>query len=258
MLYIQKIFRFCLALTFGYTIPACAELSKEAREKGFMYLHEIDPSIIVSPRYHSGENFTGTQVRGYNKNVIVLHEKAAQALKKVQETVKKDGYSLVVYDGYRPQQAVDSFIEWADNIQDQKKKADYYPDINKADVFELGYVAKKSGHSRGSTVDLTLIKLGQQIQPIKAEDRKLLDGSSVKYLNDGTVDMGTSFDLFGKASHHENTLVEEQYKKLRTYLKDVMFAHGFKTIDEEWWHFTLKNEPYPADQASSYFNFPIE
>jgi D-alanyl-D-alanine dipeptidase len=223
-----------------------------------VYLHEVDPTILVSLRYHSDENFVGNPVDGYKKSVMIMTQQTAQALKQVQADVTKDGYSLVVYDAYRPQQAVNHFMRWADDIKDQRKKSQYYPRVNKADVFELGYVAKRSGHSRGSTVDLTLIKNGQCLYDIKEEQRTLLDGFTITFLDDGTVDMGSSFDLFDEASHHENDLIEEKYKKLRTYLRDVMEKHGFRIIDTEWWHFTLAHEPYARNLDSSYFNFPVE
>ncbi len=237
---------------------ACYALPPEARAQGFVYLHEVDPTIQVSLRYNSNENFIGKPIDGYKNSVVIMIQEAAQALKEVQAAVKKDGYCLVVYDAYRPQRAVDNFIRWADDIADQPKKTHYYPRVNKADVFELGYVAKRSGHSRGSTVDLTLIRDGQSVHEVKEQKRKLSDGFTIIYLDDGTVDMGSSFDLFDEASHGTSKLVAEPYQKLRTYLRTVMEKHGFKTIPEEWWHFTLKNEPYPANRDSSYHNFPVE
>lgn len=236
----------------------CIALSDEARAKGFVYLHEIDPTILVSLRYYSNENFVGSHVDGYKKSVVIMTRQAAEALKKVQDEVIKDGYCLVVYDAYRPQRAVNHFMRWSEDVLNQAKKSHYYPRVNKADVFELGYVAKRSGHSRGSTVDLTIIEIGHELHDIIEKNRTLLDGYSIKYLDDGTVDMGSSFDLFDIASHFENNVVEEKYKALRTYLKAVMEKHGFNNYAEEWWHFTLKNEPFPKYRDDSYFNFPIE
>jgi D-alanyl-D-alanine dipeptidase len=233
-------------------------LSKEARLKGFVYLHEVDPTIIVSLRYATCENFVGKPVDGYNRSVAIMTKQAAEALKKVQEEVNKDGYCLILYDAYRPQQAVDHFVKWSSDINDQLKKAQYYPRVNKADVFELGYVAKRSGHSRGSTVDLSLIKNGQSVHGIKEKKRKLLDGYIIKILDNGTVDIGSSFDLFDTASHYDSNLIKNKFKKLRAYLKNVMEKHGFANYSNEWWHFTLKNEPFPADQDESYFNFVVE
>lgn len=258
MHYLKQIF--LIASVFGcfIYIEMCNAISDEARSKGFVYLHEVDPTIIASVRYATHENFVGKPVDGYKAPVVIMTKQAAQALKKVQEAVKKDGYCLVVYDAYRPQQAVNHFMRWSEDINDQSKKDHYYPRVDKANVFELGYVAKRSGHSRGSTVDLTIIKDGQLPHAIKATARKLLDGYTITFLDDGTIDMGSSFDLFDTASRYENDLIEPAFKQLRTYLKNVMEKYGFKSCSGEWWHFTLRNEPYPADQESSYFNFAVE
>ena len=148
-------------------------------------------------------------------------------------------------------------MRWSCN-SDQTKKAQYYPRVDKDKVFELGYVSKRSGHSRGSTVDLTIIKSGKQLHAINESERKLLDGTIIKFLDDGTINMGSSFDLFDKASHHNNNLIEEKYKTRRNYLKTVMEKHGFNAINEEWWHYTLNDEPYSRNLESSYFNFEIE
>jgi zinc D-Ala-D-Ala dipeptidase len=249
--------RFLILLLFLFNIIALS-LPQQIREKGFVYLHEIDPTILVSLRYFGNENFVGKTVDGYKKNIVILTKQTALALKKVQENVKKDGYCLVIYDAYRPQKAVNNFIKWADDLKYQNKKAQYYPRVDKAKVFDLGYIAKRSGHSRGSTVDITIIKDGRKPHEVIEQNRKLLDGFEIKFLDDGTVDMGSSFDLFDEASHFENNLIEEKYKKRRTYLKNVMEKHGFKNLAEEWWHFTLKDEPYKANLESSYFNFDIE
>ena len=235
------------------------------RDLGFVYLHEVDPTIITSLRYYSNDNFVGKPVDGYKKNVAIMTRQAAQALKRVQTAVNKDGYSLVVYDAYRPQQAVDQFMRWSKDLEDQAKKSEYYPRVNKANVFDLGYVAQRSGHSRGSTVDVTLIELGKKPHAIEKTKRLLptdspsKDDFTITFLDDGTVDMGSSFDLFDLASHYyENKTIHARYRPLRKYLKEAMEAQGFKVLAEEWWHFTLNNEPFPADKDSSYFNFPIE
>jgi zinc D-Ala-D-Ala dipeptidase len=151
-------------------------------------------------------------------------------------------------------------MRWSRDISDQAKKSQYYPRVAKADVFKLGYVSKRSGHSRGSTVDVTLIKKSDSLHPIREKTRTLLDGFIITFLDDGTVDMGSSFDLFDAASNYENNLIEKQFKELRTYLKVVMEKHGFKTCTHasEWWHFTLKDEPYPSTEDSSYFDFVVE
>jgi len=237
---------------------ALSALSGEARAKGFVYLHEVDPTIRVSPRYYSAENFVGARVDGYHEPVVIMTRQAAEALKKVQKAVQQDGYCLVVYDAYRPQRGVDHFMKWSSTPEDQAKKSYYYPRVNKADVFDLGYVARRSGHSRGSTVDLTIMLKNKALHDIRTKQRILRDGFEITLLDDGTVDMGSSFDLFDEASHTENKLIEEKHQAMRLYLKSVMENNGFKNYANEWWHFTLKNEPFPADQESSYFNFPVE
>lgn len=241
------------------SVQTSCEMSKEAREKGFVYLHEIDPTIQISLRYYGNENFLGRTVNGYNKPVLIMTNQAANALKRVQQEVKKDGYSLVVYDAYRPCQAVEYFKRWGHDLDDQVKKSQYYPRVKKEKMCELGYVAHRpTGHSRGSTVDLTLIKDGQSVHDIVEKKRTLLDGFTITVLDDGTVDMGSSFDFFDVASHFENNVIPEEYKTMRIYLQNVMIKYGFNPYSEEWWHFTLKDEPYASNHDSSYFNFPIE
>jgi len=234
----------------------CYPMPEYARDKGFVYLHEIDPTIVVSPRYYGNENFVGRAIDGYKEPVIILTRRAAEALKKVQEVVKKDGYCLVVYDAYRPQQAVNDFVRWGENSGDQLNELCYYPRVKKTQLFDC-YISRRSGHSRGSTVDLTIIKCDKSLHAVEIKDRQLLDGYIIKFLDDGTVDMGSSFDLFDIVSHSHNDLIKEKYKKRRAYLKSVMKSAGFKNYCNEWWHFTLKNEPFSADQDSSYFDFPV-
>lgn len=246
------------AIPILFIFHSAYPLTPEARALGFVYLHEVDPTIQISVRYATDENFVAKPVDGYKKSVIIMTKQAADALKKVQVDLKKDGYCLVVYDAYRPQEAVNNFMYWADDINDQAKKVRYYPRIDKARVFELGYVAKRSGHSRGSTIDLTIIKDGELVHEIQEKNRTLRDGFTIKFLDDGTVDMGSSFDLFDEASHYDNSLIDDLYKQRRSYLKTAMDKQGFKNYEDEWWHFTLRNEPYPADKDSSYYNFPVE
>jgi len=235
------------------------ELSPEARARGFVYLHEIDPTIQVSLRYATNENFVAAAVDGYKRSdVAVMTAQTAKALSMVQKEVVAQDFCLVVYDAYRPQKAVNHFMQWSKDINDQKRKDQYYPRVDKARVFELGYVAKKSGHSRGSTVDLTLITLGNKPHAINNQKRTMLDGFEFTFLDDGTIDMGSSFDLFDEASHHENNLMTAQIKEKRSYLTTIMKKNGFKTYRDEWWHFTLINELYPAADDKSYFDFDIE
>lgn len=222
--------------------------------RGFVYLREIEPTIIENLRYYSSENFIGRKLDGYEKNCVILSEGAAKALSNVQQDLLKDGYSLVVYDAYRPQKTVDLFIRWSKDFKDQSQKEKYYPNIDKKDLFKLGYIAEKSGHSRGSTIDLTIIKLNNSLKNVTLEKRKIKDGSIVTYLDDGTVDMGSSFDLFDIASHHDSKVIDPKYLKFRNYLRSVMEKNGFNGYQEEWWHYTLKEEPF----TDTYFNFSVE
>jgi len=152
-------------------------------------------------------------------------------LKGAQKEFKKLGYSLVVFDAYRPQSSVDFFIEWSKDLNDTLNKTLYYPDIKKADLFNLGYIAYKSGHSRGSTVDVSLIKISTNEQ----------------------IDMGTIYDFFGVESSTYYSNISDLQKNNRMILYNVMTNNGFKNYSKEWWHFTLENEPY-----EKYYNFPVQ
>ena len=243
-----KILTFTLALTTN--ISLCQAVLPE----DFIYLDEFDSTIRTSLRYVGNDNFIGKPIDGYKSSRVILTEKAAKALSEAQSYFKKDGYSIVVYDGYRPQVAVNHFMEWSKKPEDKKMKAEFYPRVDKADVFKLGYVAEKSGHSRGSTVDISLIPIDKELHAIKPEPRKLKGDFEIIFLNDGTINMGSSFDLFDEASHYENNLITEEQQNLRKYLKEGMEKFGFKNYAEEWWHFTLKDEPFPQ----THFNFPVE
>ena len=209
-----------------------AALSAEPVPESFVDVESLIPGITVELRYYGEENFVGRRVEGYEKPVCYLTLGAGQALKKVQEELRPFGMGVKVFDGYRPQRAVDHFVRWAEDLNDTKMKARYYPDVKKSELFEKGYVAARSGHSRGSTVDLTLIDL--------ASDREL--------------DMGTGFDLFGPLSWPTSMAVTPQQRANRLLLRALMLRHGFRPLKEEWWHFTLEQEPFPE----TYFDFPVK
>ena len=200
-------------------------------EKGFVYLSDINSSIIVDLKYYSSNNFTGKFVEGYNSNKAILTKEAAVALSNAQDDLNKIGYSLILYDAYRPQSAVDFFVKWSSNINDTIYKNTYYPNIKKSELFKLGYIAYKSGHSRGSTVDVSLVEI---------ESKK-------------EIDMGTIFDYFGVESHTFFNNLSKKQKLNRLILYDAMSNNGFKNYSKEWWHFTLKNEPF-----QKYFDFPVK
>lgn len=204
----------------------------ETSAQGFVLVTDIVPDVILEIRYFSTYNFVGQRIDGYEEPVAILTREAANALKQVSDDMLKQGYRLKVYDGYRPQRAVDHFVRWAEDLNDTAMKSVFYPQVDKADLFEQGFIAKKSGHSRGSTVDLTLVDA----------------------LTGKELDMGGAFDYFGELSHpgYRGELTQAQIDN-RMLLREAMLRHGFKPLSTEWWHFTLVNEPYPG----TYFDFPV-
>lgn len=228
----------------------------ERLPQGFVYLHEIIPNIQISLRYATEENFIGKIVDGYFANVSIVTHATANALKQVQQTANEKGYELVIYDSYRPQKSVEHFIRWSEDQNDpQRTKEHYYPRIDKSDAFQLGYIAKKSGHTRGSTVDLTIIPRGEQVQyPLIPKKRIFKDNSTILFLDDGTVDMGSSFDLLDEISHTNCSLITEEQQQRRWMFRELMEQAGFINYVKEWWHYTLKDEPFPQ----TYFDFDIK
>jgi D-alanyl-D-alanine dipeptidase len=237
----------------SFFIFGCTK-QKESLPDGFVFITDVDPTIIESMRYATEQNFLGRVVPGYSADQrIACTKQAAEALKAAHELLKKQGYTLVIYDAYRPQRSVDAFVKWADDLNDAKAKPLYYPSIDKENLFKLQYIAKKSSHTRGSSFDLSIIKTGEQVKPVEVSTRKLADGTPIPFLDDNTIDMGSSFDLFHPASHHDSALVSDEQTKLRNMLRDIMKAQGFKEYKEEWWHYILANEPYP----DTYFDFIV-
>ena len=197
----------------------------------FTVLADYVPGIIQEIRYHSTYNFIGDRIDGYEEPCALLTIEAARALKNVSNEVNVEGYRLKVFDAYRPARAVKHFVLWGIEDTDLRMKPYFYPDLEKEDLFMKGYIAKQSSHSRGSTVDLTLLdmKTGKEL------------------------DMGSPFDLFSPVSHPDyQGITEDQYAN-RMLLQHVMVRNGFEPLDCEWWHFTLKDEPFPE----TYFDFPI-
>ena len=224
-------FRICAVALFA-AMAGCAHMDVAKDDSGFVPLAEAVPDAILEIRYYSTYNFVGDRVDGYERPVAYLTKEAAAALKAASDECVARGYRLKVYDAYRPQRAVSRFMRWAKDVGDTRMKAPFYPNLDKSVLFEQGYIAEKSGHSRGSTVDLTLfdMKTGKE------------------------VDMGGTFDWFGEESHPDYTGVTEEQLANRMLLREIMLAHGFKPLAEEWWHFTLKDEPYP----DTYFDFPVK
>ena len=200
--------------------------------KGFVYLNDIDSSIKTELRYLTNNNFIGKTINGYKKNKTILTIPTANSLKKIQEKLVEFNLSIKIFDAYRPQQAVNHFVQWAKVLNDTLMKQRYYPKVKKNKLFEFGYIASKSGHSRGSTVDLTLVdlKTGKEL------------------------DMGSPYDFFGIQSHPKHKKLTIKQRANRFLLRNLMLTNGFKPYENEWWHFTLRNEPFP----NTYFNFPIQ
>jgi D-alanyl-D-alanine dipeptidase len=219
-----------------------------ALPQGFVYLKDIAPEIQQSVRYAMEENFAGSILAGYNAKEIILTKDAGMALKKVNEDVLKEGFEIVIYDGYRPRKASIDMIKWAKSLREEKKRF-YFPEISKEDIFKRGFVAEKSSHSRGSTVDVTIIKKG-----LKVCDVKPIKRGDFIFLDDCTEDMGMHWDFFGTESWTKSPLVSDEMNAKRRFLQNVMEKYGFSGITGEWWHFTLQNEPF----KNEYFNFDIQ
>ncbi len=212
----------------------------DPRPGDFVVVTDLVPDAILEIRYYSTYNFIGDRIPGYEEPIAILTRAAAEALKEASDQFEELGYRIKIYDAYRPQCAVDYFVKWAKDLNDVRMKDYFYPELEKSVLFPQGFIATKSGHTRGSTVDLTLF-----------------DKNTGK-----EVDMGCTFDYFGKASYPMlqpgeaagayQPINRTQYENRMT-LRKVMLAHGFKPYANEWWHFTLKNEPYP----DTYFNFPV-
>jgi D-alanyl-D-alanine dipeptidase len=199
--------------------------------RGFAYLQDKVPDIQLELRYLGTENFMGRPVDGYHEPVAITTKRTVRALKRIQRKLKKQGLGLKIYDAYRPQTGVNHFIRWAKKHDDTIKKKEYYPDVPKSELFVQGYIAERSGHSRGSTVDLTLVRLD--------------DGSE--------LDMGSPWDFFGERSWVDHQDLTQKQKANRQLLQKVMIENGFRNYAKEWWHFTLDKEPFPDE----YFDFPV-
>ena len=221
-----------LCVVVGCGVARAKGSVKPDDNSDFVSLSEYIPDVMLEIRYYSTYNFVGRRINGYEEPCALMTKKAAKALKAVSDEVTGMGYRLKIYDSYRPQKAVDHFVKWGKNLGDTIMKPYFYPERPKKVLFAEGYIARRSGHSRGSTVDLTLwnMRTGRDL------------------------DMGGTFDYFGQRSHPDFTDVTPEQLANRNLLRSVMVKHGFLPLDTEWWHFTLKSEPYP----STYFTFPVQ
>jgi D-alanyl-D-alanine dipeptidase len=229
------------------------------RPEDFIDLQDLIPDVLVNLRYAGPHNFTGRAVPGYRANRALMTRRAAQALARVQARAKREGFCLVIYDTYRPQKACDAFVAWQKEPENIALKALYHPYLSKKQIFEQKYIVPHSTHSRGSTVDLTLIRLvdhdafQKRTKPFFLETRIAPSGEPYLYQNDGTLDMGGHFDYFGERSLSEASDITPEQSLNRKRLRTYMEAEGFRPLFNEWWHFTFENEPYPK----TYFNFDM-
>ena len=225
------------------TTEVAGENNQATESAGFVNITDVVPDVILEVRYFGTYNFVGARIDGYEQPTALLTREAADSLKAVSEDLKAQGYRLKIYDAYRPQKGVDHFVRWGQDLDDTLMKPYFYPNESKDSLFIKDYIATRSGHSRGSTLDLTLFDMRTEKE----------------------VDMGGTFDWFGKESHPDcggnpetgtyrpnDTITAQQFAN-RMLLRTVMLDHGFKPYDCEWWHFTLRNEPYP----DTYFEFPV-
>ena len=217
----------------SFTTLSNETVNEPPSKEDFVDLKELMPNLRSDMRYYSSNNFVGEPIDGYNQPKLLLTKEAAYALKKVQDELERLGFGLLIYDAYRPQRATDHFVRWSQDETDEAMKSQYYPNVDKKDLFAKGYISIKSGHSRGSTVDVTIVSL---------KTKQILN-------------MGSPYDLFDEVSavDHTATISKNQHA-LRLLLKRRMEKHGWQSYPQEWWHFTLKDEPFP----DTYFDFPIE
>ena len=217
----------------SFTTLGNETVNEPPSKEDFVDLKELMPNLRSDMRYYSSNNFVGEPIDGYNQPKLLLTKEAASALKKVQDELERLGFGLLIYDAYRPQRATDHFVRWSQDETDEAMKSQYYPNVDKKDLFAKGYISIKSGHSRGSTVDVTIVSL---------KTKQILN-------------MGSPYDLFDEVSAVDHTAsITKNQHALRLLLKRRMEKHGWQSYPQEWWHFTLKDEPFP----DTYFDFPIE
>lgn len=221
------------ALLVVVTLVSCGRKAviPEKDASDFVSIAEVVPDVILEIRYYSTYNFVGDRIDGYEAPTALLTREAAAALKKASDDLLAQGYRLKIFDAYRPQTAVNHFIRWAEQVDDIRMKPYFYPDVDKSRLFELEFICARSSHSRGSTVDLTLFNMNTERE----------------------VDMGGTFDWFGKESYPDYEGITDEQIAMRHTLRDAMLRAGFKPFPTEWWHFTLADEPFP----DTYFDFPV-
>lgn len=240
----------------GCWAPACSAAEAEQTQAGLIDIKTVIPDVVIDLRYAGFHNFIGEPVIGYSVAKCLLTPQAAQQLASVQQDLKAFSLALKIYDCYRPQRAVDHFLRWAAVTDDTRMQQEFYPRRDKHNLFADGYIAAKSSHSRGSTVDITLVPLPvpQQALYLPGQPLQACDLEQSQRFQDNSLDMGTGFDCFDALANTENPRIGLEQRINRLLLKTLMEQHGFKNYALEWWHFTLVNEPFP----DRYFDIAIE
>lgn len=224
------------------------------RPQDFVDITTVAPNVQVDIRYFTAHNFMGRPIKGYDAPVCLLTRPAANAVKQVAERLHPFGLTVKVYDCYRPQTAVNDFITWAKDPFQNRMKTEFYPQVEKSRLFDEGYLMAESSHSRGSTLDLTIVPLGSKIPPYNSRRSRVnCTAPEGRRSPDNSLDFGTGFDCFSPLSHPDSLLLTAQQRANRLLLQTLMREAGFNSLDTEWWHFTLTHEPYP----DTWFDFPV-
>ncbi len=244
---------FKFTVTALFTVLSNPSFGQDEMPKSFSFLKDIDPTIIQDIRYATSQNFTGEPLPGYEAAECILATPVAKALKHVQVQLKKQGFSLKVYDCYRPRRAVRAFVRWAKNKKDSTYTKLYFPSLNKQELFSRGFIALPSDHSKGVAVDLSMVSYPPPFTTSVSDDKYgPCNGPAEKRIPDNSVDMGTSWDCFDERSHTFSNLITDEQRRLRKILIDAMKQQGFDNYSKEWWHFTLA---YP--EYTKYHDFTV-
>lgn len=242
-----------LGLTGLVLVSTSSHAAETALPDGFVYLADIAPTIRQDMRYAGDHNFVGRPIAGYEAAACILTREAATALAAAATVLGERKLGLRVYDCYRPARAVADFAQWARALDDRSMQAEFYPQVDKSSLFEDGYIAERSGHSRGSTVDLTIEPLGRPLPAPWQSGSALVDCRVDERYDDGVLEFGTGYDCFDIRAHHGANGISAEASANREMLAQLLADQGFSLYAEEWWHYTLANEPFP----DTYFDFPI-